>query len=230
MNAVVLTETGAPDVLRIGTAPDPVAGAGRGGRRPARRRPQPPGRLPAQGCRAQPPARDPRLRRRRRGARDRRGRVRHDRGRRGRDPPLPRLGRRRGRAGAGLPHPRGARRRHLCRADPDPGGERLPQAGKAVVRGGRGAAAGRAHGLPRAGQPGGHPLRRDRPDPRHRRRRRHDRPPHRAGGGLPGDRHLVVRREAGARAGPRRGRRASTTPRATGSPPSRRCPGAAWTW
>lgn len=28
MNAVVLTETGAPDVLRIGSAPDPVAGAG----------------------------------------------------------------------------------------------------------------------------------------------------------------------------------------------------------
>ena len=28
MNAVVLTETGAPDVLRIGTAPDPVAGPG----------------------------------------------------------------------------------------------------------------------------------------------------------------------------------------------------------
>lgn len=28
MNAVVLTETGAPDVLRVGSAPDPVAGAG----------------------------------------------------------------------------------------------------------------------------------------------------------------------------------------------------------
>ena len=103
----------------------------------------------------------------------------------------------------------GPARRHLCRADRSPGGEHLPQAGAALLRGGR-LAAGRGHDCVPCAAPD-RPARRGRDGTRARsgERRLHVRDRTRRAGGSARARHVLERPEdrtlEGAR---RRGRRA----------------------
>ncbi len=159
MNAVVLRETGAPEVLRLDSAPDPEPGPGevvvalraaalnrrdvflRKGIAPS---PLPviPGSDGAGVVRSLGPGAS--------------GVAEGDE-----VVILPSLGWGGGEAapGARLPHPRRAGRRHLRRADRDPGRQRLPAAVAALLGGVGGAAARGPDGLPRPGEPGGRPPR-----------------------------------------------------------------------
>ena len=125
--------------LRDGARPGARARRGRrraedGGAEPPRH-PRHAWRLPV------PAAARARLRRRRRAA---------GHGRGGADLPRARLGRSRGRLRAGLPDPRRPARRDVRGARGGARGERLPEAGAALVGGGRGAPARRPHRLPGA--------------------------------------------------------------------------------